>query len=127
MHICRLTVARGDISAIHVDAIVNAANEQLRYGDGVCRSIFDAAGVHELTAECSLLQPCPTGGAVITSSFRIAQVKNIIHAVGPDLRNRQHQANRNQLLAACYQRSLDLMKDNRLRSIVPISIRILQT
>ena len=40
----RVQVVRGDITLLPVDAVVNAANEGLRAGGGVCGAIFAAAG-----------------------------------------------------------------------------------
>ena len=76
-------VVEGDITTVVADAIVNAANSQLRAGGGVCGAIFRAAGVEKLAQICNELGQCPTGSAVITPAFDIATTKHIIHAVGP--------------------------------------------
>ena len=60
----------GDITAEHVDAIVNAANNALRRGGGVCGAIFAAAG-GELDAACAAIGGCETGDAVITPGFSL--------------------------------------------------------
>jgi O-acetyl-ADP-ribose deacetylase (regulator of RNase III) len=65
-----------------VDAIVNAANTELRMGGGVCGAIFKAAGMLELQAACDELAPIKTGEAVITPGFALP-AKYVIHAVGP--------------------------------------------
>ena len=72
----------GDIAALDTDAVVNAANEGLREGSGVCGAIFAAAGRRELQAACDRIGRCDTGSAVITPGFRM-KAKYIIHAVGP--------------------------------------------
>jgi O-acetyl-ADP-ribose deacetylase (regulator of RNase III) len=70
-----------DITTLHVDAIVNAANEALRPGGGVCGAIHGAAG--PLLAEaCELVAPCPTGEARLTPGFRLP-ARFVIHAVAP--------------------------------------------
>jgi len=76
------TIIRNDITKMKVDAIVNAANTDLRMGGGVCGAIFKAAGVNELQEACNKLAPIKTGDAVITSGFRLP-AKYIIHAAGP--------------------------------------------
>jgi O-acetyl-ADP-ribose deacetylase (regulator of RNase III) len=68
-----------------VDAIVNAANNRLMNGSGVCGAIFTKAGPMELANACSKYQtPLKDGEVVITPSFNIKNAKHIIHAVGPD-------------------------------------------
>lgn len=80
-----VTVWQGDITAARVDAIVNAANEHLVAGGGVCGAIFAAAGHDELGESCGVLGGCTTGAAVATPSHRLAErgIRHVIHAVGP--------------------------------------------
>ncbi|HEX9881684.1 MAG TPA: macro domain-containing protein [Hyphomicrobium sp.] len=79
----KIQVIEGDITKVPCDAIVNAANAELRAGGGVCGAIVRAAGAAELTAACRAIGHCPTGSAVITPAFGIRTAKHIIHAVGP--------------------------------------------
>ena len=72
---------QGDITAESVDAIVNAANEQLAPGGGVCGAIH-AAGGPSIAAECRRIGHCPTGGAVATTAGDLP-ARFVIHAVGP--------------------------------------------
>ncbi|MCR4723319.1 MAG: macro domain-containing protein [Eubacteriales bacterium] len=72
----------GDIAKQKTHAIVNAANESLKMGSGVCGAIFREAGISELTEACKRLAPVKTGDAVITAGFN-TYAKYIIHAVGP--------------------------------------------
>ena len=76
-------VVEADITTVVADAIVNAANSELRAGGGVCGAIFRAAGMEKLTQVCKDLGQCLTGSAVITPAFDIATTKHIIHSVGP--------------------------------------------
>ena len=70
-----------------VDAIVNAANNGLWEGGGICGVIFSKAGSSQLSAACKKYKtPLKDGEAVITPSFNIKNAKVIIHAVGPDFR-----------------------------------------
>jgi O-acetyl-ADP-ribose deacetylase (regulator of RNase III) len=72
----------GDIVDQDVEALVNAANENLAGGSGVCGAIFRAAGWHEMTAACREVAPCPTGQARTTPGCKLAAAW-VIHAVGP--------------------------------------------
>ena len=77
-----LEIIRNDITKMKVDAIVNAANTELRMGGGVCGAIFQAAGAVELQEACNKIGECPTGQAVITDGFKLP-AKYIIHTPGP--------------------------------------------
>ncbi len=100
----RIKVVQGDITTLDVDAIVNAANEALLPGGGVCGAIHRAAGAR-LAAACRLEAPCPTGEARITEGYGLRQ-GHVIHAVGPVWDGGA--AGEPALLAACYRSALDL-------------------
>ncbi len=76
-----MNVVTADITTLDVDAMVNAANEELVRGGGVCGAIFRAAGPRLVDA-CRGVAPCPTGEARITPGFS-AKARWIVHAVGP--------------------------------------------
>lgn len=105
----------GDLVALpfRVGAVVNAANEGLVAGGGVCGVIFRAAGPG-LQAACDKVAPCPTGEARITPAFNI-NAEHIMHAVGPVFRD--DSAEERKLLTAAYTSALQLADDTGLKSI----------
>jgi O-acetyl-ADP-ribose deacetylase len=109
----RMRVVEGDITALDVDAIVNAANAQLLPGGGVCGAIHRAAGP-ELAEACRRLGGCATGDAKITGGFRL-KARHVIHAVGPVWQGGD--AGEDELLAGCYRRSLELAAGHGLRTV----------
>ncbi|MEQ8229108.1 MAG: macro domain-containing protein [Rhodospirillales bacterium] len=113
----RITVIDADITSLDVDAIVNAANEHLAPGGGVCGAIHRAAGPG-LARECAALTgeqgPCPTGQARITGGYGLT-ARHVIHAVGPVWRGGG--ASEDGLLAGAYRNALILARDNGLASI----------
>ncbi len=112
----QIDVIQGDITRIPADAIVNAANNQLAAGGGVCGAIFRAAGFDDLAQACAAIGQCPTGSAVITPAFAIETARYIIHAVGPVYA--QHTpATAEALLESAYAKSLDIAAANGCSSI----------
>ncbi len=103
----------GDITRLRVDAIVNAANEQLARGGGVCGAIHRAAGP-QMEAACAALGGCPTGEARITPGFSLPAAW-VIHAVGPVWRGGN--AGEERLLARAYESSLVLADAQHLTSV----------
>ena len=111
MNIIRAVLS--DIATLDVDAIVNAANEQLLPGGGVCGAIHRAAGP-ELAEACALLAPCPTGEARVTPGFNLP-ARLVIHAVGPRwFGGDQGEPER---LASTYRAIFHLAKESRVRSL----------
>lgn len=97
-----------DITKIDNDCIVNAANEGLHAGGGVCGAIFAEAGYDKLSDACRRIRHCDTGNAVITPGFDLP-AKFIVHAVGP----RYYDGTRNErtLLFNTYMNALKRMKE----------------
>lgn len=115
-----LELVQGDIVAQDVDAIVNAANEALAEGSGVCGAIFRAAGREALAAACRPLAPCPTGEARMTPGFAL-RARYVIHAVGP-VYHAADPTTAARLLTAAYRNSLALAAQHGLASVAFPSI-----
>jgi len=113
VHAMTLEARLVDITTLAVDAIVNAANEQLAPGGGVCGAIHRAAGP-ELAVACAHVAPCPTGEARMTPGFRLP-ARFVLHAVGPVWHGGEN--NEAALLASAYRASLRLAEQEKLRSI----------
>ena len=78
----RLEIVKGSVVFSDCDVIINAANENLKAGSGVCGAIFQAAGHFDLQRECDAIGYCKTGHAVMTNAYHL-KAQKIIHAVGP--------------------------------------------
>jgi len=113
----KMELVQGDITKIHVDAIVNAANNSLLGGGGVDGAIHKAGG-KAILDECMEIRNrqggCETGEAVITTAGKLP-AKYVIHTVGPVW----HDGNdgEEQLLRTCYRNCLTLALGNNVETI----------
>ncbi|XP_076018301.1 ADP-ribose glycohydrolase MACROD2 isoform X2 [Genypterus blacodes] len=110
----KVSLYKGDITILELDAIVNAANSSLLGGGGVDGCIHKAAGSC-LYDECHTLNGCETGNAKITCGYDLP-AKYVIHTVGPVARGHVGTTETNDL-TSCYQNSLRLMKEHGLSTV----------
>jgi len=108
-----IEIIQGDITALKVDGIVNAANETLLGGGGVDGAIHRAAGPR-LKEYCRGLGGCPTGEVRVTPGFDL-NARFVIHTVGPVWRGGRE--GEPELLAGCYRNALRLALENRMRTV----------
>ncbi len=113
-----LDIVEGDITQQDTEAIVNAANEQLRVGGGVDGAI-NRAGGPRIQEEARKIGYCPTGQAVITTGGNL-KAKYVIHTVGPIYKNGLQ--GEPELLASCYRESLKLASARGIKSLAFPSI-----
>ena len=109
-----ILIVKESVTKLPIDCVVNAANEGLWAGGGVCGVIFAEAGQEQLTRACRAIGRCETGGAVITPGFDL-RAKYIIHAVGPVWSGGG--MGEAELLYDAYFNSLKLAKGNGISSI----------
>ena len=111
----KITLINGSCADQTVDAVVNAANDGLWAGGGICGVIFKKAGMSALTAACRKYKtPLKDGSAVITPAFQMKNAKYIIHAVGPNFAVKPTAFKE---LFDAYYNSLCVLKNNNLHSI----------
>lgn len=109
----KLQLRQGDITEqADIDAVVNAANAELRIGGGVAGAIHRAAGP-ELEEVCRPLAPIQPGEAVITEAFNLPN-RHVIHCLGP-IYGRDEPSD--ELLANAYRNSLRRAEEYRLGSV----------
>ena len=106
-----LELAEGDITELHTDAIVNAANASLILGAGVAGAIRTKGGP-AIQEVCNEIGGCPVGGAVITTGGNL-KARHVIHAVGP----RKGEGDEEEKLKNATLNSLKVANDNGLKSI----------
>jgi O-acetyl-ADP-ribose deacetylase (regulator of RNase III) len=108
-----ITYVVGDLTTQKVDAIVNAANEALAPGGGVCGAIRRAGG-DEIFDECATLGGCATGDAKATGGGRLP-ARHVVHAVGPVWAGGG--AGEPELLASAYTRALEVAEGLGCRTV----------
>lgn len=108
-----ITFVVGDLTEQRVDAIVNAANEALAPGGGVCGAIRRAGG-DEIFEECARLGGCATGDAKATGAGTLP-ARYVIHAVGPVWRGGER--GEPELLASAHRRALEVAAELGCRTI----------
>jgi len=113
-----LELVEGDITQQDTEAIVNAANSQLRVGGGVDGAI-NRAGGPAIQEECRRIGYCPTGQAVLTTGGNL-KAAYVIHTVGPVYHDGLH--GEPELLASCYRESLQLASSRGIASLAFPSI-----
>jgi len=112
-----LSILKGDITEMKVDAIVNAANSSLLGGGGVDGAIHRKGG-RQILEECILIRNrqggCKTGEAVYTNAGKL-DARYVIHTVDPVWNNGQNEEKK--LLKKCYTNTLSLAQDLGVKSI----------
>jgi O-acetyl-ADP-ribose deacetylase (regulator of RNase III) len=109
-----LNFIRDDITRVEAGAIVNAANNYLQQGSGVCGAIFAKAGAREMQQACDAIGYCATGSAVMTPGFGLP-AKYVIHTVGPVWQGGTK--GEEAALRGAYRASLKLAQEAQLESI----------
>ncbi|MGL6126209.1 O-acetyl-ADP-ribose deacetylase [Chryseobacterium artocarpi] len=113
----RIELIKGDITKIHADTIVNAANSSLLGGGGVDGAIHRAGG-SKILEECRAIRnrqgKCKTGEAVVTTAGCLP-AKYVIHTVGPVWNDNPERSS--QLLSECYKNSLLLAESLGVKTI----------
>lgn len=119
----KIVVTKGNLLNQNVDAIVNAANNQLKHGGGIAAAISQQGGpvIQQESDRITVKGALPIGSAVVTSAGKLP-FKQIIHAVGPNCTIANQEAHKVQLLTNAYQNSLIAAETHKCSSIAFCSI-----
>jgi O-acetyl-ADP-ribose deacetylase (regulator of RNase III) len=106
-----ISMFQGDITTLNVDAIQNAANNQLFSGGGICGAIYNAACEFDLSREVQRKYPngCDVGQTAISSGCHL-HAKHVLHTVGP-------RGEQPELLESAYRSTLDMAKAHGCKSV----------
>ncbi|XP_066574943.1 ADP-ribose glycohydrolase MACROD1 isoform X2 [Amia ocellicauda] len=111
----KVSLLRGDITRLELDAVVNAANKTLLGGGGVDGALHRAAGPL-LKQECGTLGGCETSQAKLTSGYKLP-AKTVIHTVGPIVQAGSVGGAERQALRSCYWNCLQTATQHQLRTV----------
>ncbi len=108
-----IELRKGDISVQEdIEAVVNAANAELKTGGGVAGAIHRAAGP-KLAEAGQKYAPIHPGEAVITPAFNLPN-EHVIHCLGPVYGRDKPE---DKLLASCYTEALKLAEEHGIKSV----------
>jgi O-acetyl-ADP-ribose deacetylase (regulator of RNase III) len=108
----RIFIQQGDITDMDVDAIVNAANNDLILGAGVAGAILRKGG-ESIQKECNAIGSIPIGYAAITGGGKL-KARHVIHAASMGLGDEPTTA---KSLRTSTAHSLRLAAERKLKSI----------
>jgi O-acetyl-ADP-ribose deacetylase len=107
----RIAIQQGDLTEMDVDAIVNAANNDLQLGGGVAGAIRRKGGAN-IQRECDAIGTIPVGYAAITGGGQL-KARHVIHAASMELGGRTTAAN----LRHSVEHSLRIAAERELKTI----------
>ena len=110
-----IEIVKDNLTEMNVDAIVNAANNKLLRGSGLCGAIFQKAG-YELDKECNEIGNCDTGNAVITKGYEL-KAKHIIHTVAPIWYMNRQEEEKKKKFRNCYKNIFRVAIENNIKTI----------
>ena len=97
-------IIRNDITKVSADVIVNSANPEPIYAEGVDGCIYKAAGEKSLLAERAKIGDIARGDMAVTPAFKL-DAKYIFHTVGPIWKDGE--SGEFEVLHSCYRKCLD--------------------